>query len=83
VKSSLSLQQTKLLFQSVVVVGGGVGEFEENLKSVEFLSEGELQWTLGQDLPTPIRDSTMVTDQVKDRRCKWPPSFMVHPQSLS
>ena len=51
-------------FQSVVVVGGGVGEFDENLKSVEFLSEGESQWTLGQDLPTPIRDSTMVTDQV-------------------
>ena len=52
------------LLQSVVVIGGGVGEFDENLKSVEFLSEGESQWTLGQDLPTPIRDSTMVTDQV-------------------
>ena len=47
----------------MVVVAGGVGEFDENVKSVELLQEGELEWTLGQDLPTPIRDSSMITDQ--------------------
>ena len=59
----ITLSNKVVAFQSVVVLAGGVGEFDENLKSVEFLSEGESEWTFGQDLPTPIRDSTMVTDQ--------------------
>ncbi len=29
---------------------------------VEFLQEGDSKWVLGQDLPTPIRDSVMITD---------------------
>jgi hypothetical protein len=32
------------------------------LAPVEFLQEGDSKWVLGQDLPTPIRDSVMVTD---------------------
>jgi hypothetical protein len=46
-----------------VVIAGGVGEFDENLRTVELLLEGDSKWTLGQDLPTPIRDSVMITDQ--------------------
>jgi hypothetical protein len=40
-------------FQSVVVLAGGVGEFDENLKSVEFLSEGESEWIFGQVFISP------------------------------
>ena len=52
-----------VVVQSVVVVAGGVGEFDENLRSIELLQEGDSKWVLGQDLPTPIRDSVMITDQ--------------------